>query len=178
MRAYVMRDRVRLGMALLLLSDALVFFFLILAFIYFRDESLRAAALSLDLHATAIWTACLLASGFSMWRAAAGQRRRFWLGVTIALGLVFFLGQGNEYLRILRDGIAISQGLFATTFFTLAGIHGLHVLAGILLLAILFVLSNSSERFSTATGAIAMYWHFVAAVWIAIFSIVYLWTFL
>jgi heme/copper-type cytochrome/quinol oxidase subunit 3 len=168
-----MRDRARLGMALLLLTDALFFFFLIVAFIYFRDASLRTAAMSLDLRATAIWTACLLASGFSMWRAAAGPRRRLWLGVTIALGLAFFLGQGNEYLRILRDGIAVSQGLFATTFFTLAGIHGLHVLTGILLLAILLWVADS-----TATAVIAMYWYFVAAAWIAIFSIVYLWTFL
>jgi heme/copper-type cytochrome/quinol oxidase subunit 3 len=173
MRAYLTRDQARLGMALLLLTDALFFFFLILAFIYFRDQSLRTAALSLDLRVTAGWTACLLASSFSMWRAAAGPRRRFWLGITIMLGLVFFLGQGNEYLRILRDGIAISQGLFATTFFTLAGVHGLHVLIGILLLAILLWLADP-----TATAVIAMYWHFVAAVWIAIFSIVYLWTFL
>jgi heme/copper-type cytochrome/quinol oxidase subunit 3 len=173
MHAWVTRDRARLGMALLLLTDALFFFFLILAFIYFRDASLRTAAMSLDLHATAIWTACLLASGFSMWRAVAGPRRRLWLAVTIALGLAFFLGQGNEYFRILRDGIAVSQGLFATTFFTLAGIHGLHVLIGILLLAILLWLADS-----TATAVIAMYWYFVAAAWIAIFSIVYLWTFL
>lgn len=173
-----MRRQTRLGMALLLLTDAVFFFFLILAFIYFRDQSLRTAALSLDLRATTTWTVCLLASGFSMWRAAAGTRRRLWLGITMGLGVAFFLGQGTEYFRILRDGIAIRQGLFATTFFTLAGIHGLHVLIGILLVGILLFFADSTERYSVAVGAIAMYWNFVAVVWIAIFSIVYLWTFL
>jgi heme/copper-type cytochrome/quinol oxidase subunit 3 len=169
-----MRAPVRLGMLLLLLTDAIFFFFLILAFIYFRQESIRTAALSLDLKVTTAWTVCLAASSLSMWRAAASPRhRRIWLGVTIALGAVFFLGQGTEYFRILRDGIAISQGLFATTFFTLASIHGLHLLIGIVLLAILLMIGDS-----TATAAIAMYWYFVAAVWIVIFSIVYLWTFL
>jgi cytochrome c oxidase subunit 3/cytochrome o ubiquinol oxidase subunit 3 len=169
-----MRDRVRLGMALFLLTDAIFFFFLILAFIYFRDASLHTAALTLDLRVTATWTACLLTSSLSMWRAVASpRRRRLWLGVTITLGVVFFVGQGTEYLRILRDGIATTQGLFSTTFFTLAGVHGLHLLIGIVLLAILLMVGNSA-----ATGVIAMYWYFVGVVWIAIFSVVYLWTFL
>jgi heme/copper-type cytochrome/quinol oxidase subunit 3 len=174
----VMGERARLGMALLLISDALLFFFLILAFIYFRSESLRTAALSLDLRVAEMWTVCLVASCFSMWRAAAGARRRLWLGVTAALGTAFLFGQGREYLRILHDGIAVTQGLFATTFFTLAGIHSLHLAIGVLLVAILLSVSDSTERYSTAVGAIAMYWYFVGVVWVVIFSIVYLWTFL
>lgn len=168
-----MRSQAKLGMALLLLTDALFFFFLILAFIYFRESSLRTAALSLDLRVAETWTACLIASSFCMWRAVIGRRRRLWLGLALALGVAFFAGQGREYLRILHDGIATTQGLFATTFFTLAGIHGLHVLIGILLLAILLWIADP-----TATAVIAMYWYFVAVVWLAIFSTVYLWTFL
>ncbi len=179
-----MRQRAKLGMAMFLLVEAVFFFMLILAFVYFRGESIKAAAASLNLRATAIYTACLIASSFTMWRAktsAALARNgvRLWLGLTIALGSLFLLGQGSEYLRLLRQGVTMSQGLFGTTFFTLTGIHGLHVVAGILLLAILFgVTAHRGERESVAVETIAMYWYFVDAAWIAIFSIVYLWTFL
>ncbi len=168
-----MRERARLGMALLLLTDAIFFFFLVLAFVYFRHGSLPAAAASLHPRVTGIYTVCLLLSSFCVWRASASTRPRLWLAVTIALGVAFLLGQGSEYLRVLRNTVAISQGLFATTFFTIAAIHSLHVLIGILLLAILLAVNESK-----ATRVIAMYWHFVAAVWLAIFSTLYLWTFL
>jgi heme/copper-type cytochrome/quinol oxidase subunit 3 len=173
----VMRDQVRLGMTFLLVADALFFFFLIVAYIYFREESLRTAALSLDWRVAAQWTACLAASSVTMWMASRGSRRRLWLGLTLALGAAFLLGQGQEYLRILRDGIAVTQGLFATTFFTLAGVHGLHLAIGIVLIAILLLIGDSTEKYSVALGAVALYWYFLAAAWIAIFSIVYVWTF-
>lgn len=178
-----MRHRAKLGMAMFLLVEAVFFFMLILAFVYFRAESIRTAAASLNPGVTAIYTACLIASSFTMWRAktSAGLAQsgtRLWLGLTIALGSAFLLGQGSEYLRLLRQGITISQGLFGTTFFTLTGIHGLHVLAGILLLAIMLGLTaNRGERESVAVETVAMYWYFVDAAWIVIFSIVYLWTF-
>lgn len=179
-----MRRRVNLGMAMFLLTEAVFFFMLILAFVYFRAESIQMAAASLHPVATAIYTACLIASGFTMWRAKESAKRarrgaRPWLGLTILLGSVFLLGQGSEYLRLLRQGVTMNQGLFGTTFFTLTGIHGLHVAAGILLLAILLVITVSrGERESVAVEAVAMYWYFLDAAWIAIFSVVYLWTFL
>ena len=98
-----------------------------------------------------------------MWRATAGDRR--WLAITIALGAVFLIGQGSQYLHLIRDGVTISRGLFGTTFFTLAGVHGLHVLIGLGALAIVP---------STAVRTVALYWYFFAAVWLAIFLVAYL----
>jgi len=170
-----MRQRARLAMAMFLLSEAVFFFMLIAAFVYFRAASLAVAAANLKLGATAVFTACLLASSFTMWRATV-TRIRAWLGGTILLGGVFLVGQGSEYLRLFRQHITISQGLFGTTFFTLTGLHGLHVLVGIALLAIL--LGLATERRSVAVETIALYWYFVDVVWVAIFAIVYLWTLL
>jgi heme/copper-type cytochrome/quinol oxidase subunit 3 len=176
-----MRRRVKLGMAMFLLTEAVFFFMLILAFVYFRAESVKTAAASLHPGVTAVYTACLVASGFTMWRATSAAKSgvRLWLGLTIALGSAFLVGQGSESLRLLRQGVTLSQGLFGTTFFTLTGIHGIHVAAGILLLAVLFVVTaGRGERESVAVEAVAMYWYFVDAVWIAIFLVMYLWTFL
>ena len=138
-----------------------VFFLLILAFIYFRT----AGAGNLNLGAGALDTAGLLVSVFSMWRATTGDRR--WLAVTIGLGSAFLIGQGIQYLRLIRDGVTISQGLFGTTFFTLAGAHGLHVLVGLVALALVP---------STAIRAMALYWYFFAGVWLVIFLVAYVGT--
>jgi cytochrome c oxidase subunit 3 len=154
----MIRQRGQLGMAMFLLSEAVFFFLLILAFVYFR----AAGAGKLNLEAGAIDTACLLASVISMWRATAGDRR--WLAITIALGAAFLIGQGRQYLHLIRDGVTISQGLFGTTFFTLAGAHGLHVLIGLVVLAMVP---------STGIRAMALYWYFFAGVWLAIFLVAY-----
>jgi heme/copper-type cytochrome/quinol oxidase subunit 3 len=167
-----MRQRARLGMAMFLLSEAVFFFMLIAAFVYFRAASVAAAAANLNLGTTAIYTVCLMASSFTMWRAAA-TGLRCWLGGTILLGAVFLFGQGSEYLRLFHQKIRISESLFGTTFFTLTGLHGLHVLVGLVLLAILLGLERR-----VVVETVALYWYFVDVVWIAIFAIVYLWTFL
>jgi heme/copper-type cytochrome/quinol oxidase subunit 3 len=64
----------------------------------------------------------------------------------------------------MRDGVTISQSLFGTAFFTLGGVHGLHVLVGLIALGIVP---------STAIRPVAMYWYFFAVVWLAIFLIAY-----
>ena len=153
-----MTQRGPLGMAMFLLSEAVFFFLLILAFVYFRS----AGAANLNLEAGALDTAGLLASVFSMWRATAGDRR--WLVITIGLGAAFLVGQGIQYLHLIRDGVTMSQGLFGTTFFTLAGVHGLHVLIGLVALALVP---------STAIRAMALYWYFFACVWLVIFLVAY-----
>jgi heme/copper-type cytochrome/quinol oxidase subunit 3 len=175
-----MRQQARLGMALFLLSEAVFFFMLIAAFVYFRGATLPIAAANLKLGTTAVYTAALVASSFTMWRAASGGATRAWLVATIVLGSIFLLGQSSEYLRLFQRNITISQNLFGATFFTLTGFHGLHVLVGIVLLAALAALSaagfESAHRIAVET--VSLYWYFVDAVWIAIFSVVYLWSLL
>jgi heme/copper-type cytochrome/quinol oxidase subunit 3 len=154
--------KAKLGMSMLILAESVFFFMLILSFIYFRSESLKTAAATLHLPMTSIYTVCLLASGFTLWRGR--------LAPTIALGVIFLLGQGREYLALLQSGVTMSQGLFGTTFFTVTGIHVIHAALGLILLG--FV---SFGRL--AVPAIAMFWYFVTAVWVVVFAVVYLWTF-
>jgi heme/copper-type cytochrome/quinol oxidase subunit 3 len=153
--------RAQLGMAMFLISESIFFVLLLLAFVYFRPP----ASQDLHLRMTSIYTALFLGSSFSVWRAASGSR--VWLGVTIALGAAFLIGQGSEYLRLIDNGVTMSQGLFGTTFFTLAGAHGLNVLAALVALA---AVPQSGVR------VVAMYWTFLAAVWVAIFLTAYVWS--
>jgi heme/copper-type cytochrome/quinol oxidase subunit 3 len=99
--------------------------------------------------------------------------------LTIGLGAVFLFGQGREYAQLLREHVTISSNLFGTTFFTLTGFHGLHVLIGLVALAILLGLAlagDFKDPEAPGVGAVGLYWHFVDAVWIVIFTIVYLGT--
>jgi cytochrome c oxidase subunit 3 len=173
-------QRARLGMALFLLNEAVLFFMLLVAFVYFRNSTLTTASKSLNLFAAAASTACLIASSLTMRRAAVTGARS-WIAGTLALGAIFLYGQGVEYLRLFAQRITISRNEFGTTFFTLTGVHALHVLVGILALAV-FLLLNAKESGlhagrRSALDAVALYWYFVDAVWIAIFLTVYVWAF-
>ena len=136
-----MNRRAELGMALFLIAETVFFFLLILAFAYFRAMPPRISPLGW------LFTALLLASAVSMWRAAAESRP--WLWVTIALGAAFLAGQSV---------------FFRTTFFTLAGIHGLHILAGLIALAV---------APSAAIKVVALYWYFFVVLWLVIVLVMY-----
>ncbi len=155
--------KAKLGMSMLILAESVFFFMLILAFVYFRSESVKTAAATLHLAVASIYTSCLLASGLTLWRG--------WLAPTIALGVIFLVGQGREYVALLQSGVTMSQGLFGTTFFTITGIHAIHAALGLILLGF-----ASAGRL--AVPAIAMFWYFVTAAWLVVFAVVYLWTFL
>ena len=79
-----------------------------------------------------------------------------------------------EYYNLYAEGLD-QKSSFGTAFFALTGIHGLHVLVGIVVLSILFWLERSNNLSSTSQlpESIVLYWHFVDAIWILILLIVY-----
>lgn len=171
-----MIQRAKLGMALFLISEAVLFVFLMVAYVYFRYPN-RSLDPALAVGAGTVFTACLLASCFTVWRASTSSSRnnaktaRVWLGATILLGIAFLAAQGDEYKRLF------SRGTSGAALVTLTGCHELHVAVGILLLGGAF-LFQSGELRSVAVQTVALYWYFVVAVWLAIFSILYLRNFL
>jgi heme/copper-type cytochrome/quinol oxidase subunit 3 len=173
-----------LGVAFFISSEALFFVSLIIAFIVYRGRDLPEAAGHLDVARTAIFTVALLASSGTIMLAERQFKRgslgsaRAWLAVTVLLGLVFLIGQGIEYFGLLRQNITPQSNLWATTFFTLTGFHGLHVFVGLIVLSIILGVALAREvtqRRHTALTAAGLYWHFVDGVWIVVFSLVYLW---
>jgi len=181
-----MMERNKMGMTLFLLSEAVFFLLLILAYAFYHTsgELGKQAANALDVVKSALFSVALLSSSVTLWQAdvclksGGRSQARLWLAATILLGLIFLVGQGTEYAHLLREHVTISRNLFGTTFFTLTGFHGLHVAVGLALLLILLGLTElgtAHEPTSSAMEAISLYWHFVDGVWVVIFSVVYLW---
>ncbi len=95
--------------------------------------------------------------------------------------MVFLVGQGLSSDDLIHRNVTISRDLFGTTFFTLTGFHGLHVIIGLIMLRILLGLTlfgRAEEPRWDAMESVSLYWHFVDTVWVVIFAVVYLWAFL
>jgi cytochrome c oxidase subunit 3 len=99
------------------------------------------------------------------------------LGVTLLLGIVFIGGQILEYYEfIVNEGFTLAEGAFASAFFGLTGLHGLHVTLGAVLLGIVFVRSLSGQYSAerhTSVSTVSMYWHFVDLVWVFLVAVLY-----
>jgi cytochrome c oxidase subunit III len=103
---------------------------------------------------------------------------REWYVLSFIMGLYFVLGQGYEYLSLIRDGVTISSSNYGSVFFLTTGFHGLHVSGG--LIAFLFLLGRTyaAKRYTheqqTSAIVVSYYWHFVDVVWIGLFTTIYL----
>lgn len=180
-------DTNRLGVLVFISSEAVFFLTLIITYIAYRGSSTSGPGpkQALDVGYTAVFTVFLLSSSVTMALVSsrlhhndpAGVRR--WLLATILLGLIFLIGQGYEYVHLYADNVTIRRNLWSSTFFTLTGFHGLHVLVGLIAMSIVARVVGPGPgrpRGESAVEAVSYYWHFVDAVWIVIFPVVYLWT--
>jgi cytochrome c oxidase subunit 3 len=104
-----------------------------------------------------------------------GLRR--WFTLTFFMGLIFVLGQANEYRQQVADGNTISRTGYGSVFFLTTGFHGLHVIGG-LIAFILFMIRTTLGKFTpaqaTASIVVSYYWHFVDIVWIGLFAMIYI----
>jgi cytochrome c oxidase subunit 3/cytochrome o ubiquinol oxidase subunit 3 len=174
----------RVGMFALITGESAIFTIFVVAYVFYLGKSLTGPTPVQVLEVPLFGTICLLSSSFTIWRAERSvendQMGRFtvWLGATIALAALFLASTAVEWRKLIyHDGLTISTNLFGTTFYSLVGLHATHVVIGLFLLTSVFVFSlfgwvdsRQSERF----GVVALYWHFVDAVWIVVFSVVYL----
>ncbi|MDE3113433.1 MAG: heme-copper oxidase subunit III [Chloroflexota bacterium] len=168
-----------LGVAVFIVSESMFFLGVIFAFVQVRPADVSQMKAQLDLARTAVFSVCLFASsGTVALSHRGGGRHRGWLLLTWILGAVFLVGQGTEYARLLSSGFSPSSDVFGSAFFTLTGLHGLHVLVGLVAMGTLLVIATARPRglSGVAWEAVTWYWHFVDAVWVVVFSVVYLWT--
>lgn len=101
---------------------------------------------------------------------------RRWFTITFVMGLIFVLGQANEYKNLVHEGITLNGDGYGSMFYLTTGFHGLHVTGG-LIAFIVYMIRTTMGRFTPAqaTSAIVVsyYWHFVDIVWIALFAMIY-----
>jgi cytochrome c oxidase subunit 3 len=181
-----LQEKVRLATLLFIASEAIFFALLIAAYVFYTGASPDGpnARGVLDPLKTGFYTVCLLSSSVTVYFAERVQRTNpkrtgIWLGATIVLGLVFLYGEMQEYRKLLHENVTVSRNLFGSTYYTLTGFHALHVMVGLILLGIALTAAirrkpGRAQRVSLE--CISYYWHFVDCVWVAVFSIVYLWS--
>jgi cytochrome c oxidase subunit 3 len=129
------------------------------------------------------FTIILVASSFTcQWGVFCAERGdvfglRRWFMLTFFLGLIFVLGQANEYRMQVGDGNTISATGYGSVFYLTTGFHGLHVIGG-LIAFIFFLIRTTLGKFTpaqaTAAIVVSYYWHFVDVVWIGLFAVIYL----
>ncbi|MBK0379690.1 cytochrome c oxidase subunit 3 [Mucilaginibacter segetis] len=165
-------------------TEAMFFLSLIMVFVYFSlaPGFVRLQTSELDLRSTGMFSLVLFSSSFTYWRAEKNYHKgnigmlKLWLIVTFLLGAIFLFGQGKEYIRLFNDHVNLGANTFGTSFFTLTGFHGLHVLVGLIIIAIvtaLAVAGDYDEKKSSVISTVGIYWHFVDIVWAVVFFIVY-----
>lgn len=178
----------KLGMWLFLSSELLIFAGLIGAFVLTRraayirgEEWWEESALSIAL--VSLNTFILLASslmvvlGIDAIRDNNNAKLKRYLLITAALGVAFLLGQVVEYsLLIIQEGHSFADP-FGTAFFVLTGIHGLHVLVGVIWCLATWAVARRGTFHANNYASVeifGLYWHFVDLIWVIIFTVVYL----
>jgi cytochrome c oxidase subunit III len=181
--SWTLPPRGRVGILALILTESAFFSIFVVAYIFYVGKSL-AGPFPRDVLAPPIGnTICLLSSSITIVLAVralqAGSTRSFgvWWLVTFALGAEFLIGTAVEWHRLIyHEGLTIRTNLFGTTYYSLVGLHALHVIIGlilILLVMILTMLGFMNRRHAERTEVLSWYWHFVDAVWVVVFLTVY-----
>lgn len=175
------------GMLAFLLSEVAFFGTLIMTYVYFLRQSVTSSpgpAEVFDMPLVIGATVCLFASSGTVHMAERalhhGWRRGFlaWWSATIALGAAFLAGTAYEWYTLIGHwGLTISRNMFGSCYFTLVGFHATHVTIGVLLMTTLFGLAlrgQITRDHAAGVQLVAWYWHFVDAVWVVVFTLVYI----
>lgn len=174
----------KLGFWVFLGSEFLIFLGLIVALSVTRNTADEWPTLAeLGLWLVSLNTFILLASSFTVASGIEAIRKNeqtkllMYLALTLVLGAMFLLGQAVEYNNLInKEGHSFADA-FGSAFFTLTGLHGLHVLVGVFWCGAV-ILRARAKAYNPARYAsveiFGLYWHFVDVVWIFIFTIVYL----
>lgn len=173
------------GFWIYLMTDAIVFASLFAVYAVLRNNTNGGpdGQELFSLPFILVETLILLVSSFTVGLAMLAVHRHdkrmaiIWLSVTLVLGMSFLAMEITEFTHLVQEGHSWRQSAFLSSFFTLVGTHGLHILVGILWLGVMIakVIREGLGRANTRKlTLLAMFWHFLDVVWIFIFSIVYL----
>jgi len=171
------------GMISLIVAESCIFTIFVVAYLYYVGKSLTGPTPAEVLETPIFFTVCLLSSSLTVHLAAkalARNKRGAFLGLwalTAILGALFLYGTAREWHRLIYDhGLTISTNLFGTTYYSLVGLHAFHVTVGVIMLTLvlLFTLARRvTIEHSKRVDVLALYWHFVDAVWVVVFTVVY-----
>lgn len=180
-------NNVKIGIWLFLASEVMLFGGLFAAYILLRNGAaqwpLGASILSVPMAAAN--TLVLISSSVTMVMSWASLVRRdfgkfrLFMGLTVLLGLVFMGIKSTEYATKFHHELFPRTSTFLAIYFTLTGLHALHVLSGMVVNAYLWgpgsaMWKSEPLRFINRVEAAGLFWHFVDLVWIFLFPVLYL----
>jgi len=171
------------GMACLIVAESAIFVIFVVAYIFYLGKSLTGPTPAQVLELPIFGTVCLLSSSITVHFAVATLRKGMlractgWLAGTVLLGLIFLITTAREWYHLIHDeGLTIQTNLFGTTYYSLVGLHATHVVVGLIMLSLVLGVSLFGlvkEEHSGKVETLALYWHFVDAVWVVVFTVVY-----
>ena len=169
-------------MACLIFAESAIFTIFVVAYLFYVGKSLNGPTPGDMLDVPTFYTICLLSSSVTIHLAGKRLERNeskpflaLWL-ITIALGATFMFGTAQEWRRLMYEhGLTISTNLFGTTYYSLVGLHAFHVTLGLVMLTIVLWLTvvGHLHAQSARVNVLSLYWHFVDAVWVVVFTVVY-----
>ena len=176
--------RGKVGMASLIFAESAIFTIFVVAYLFYMGKSLTGPTPREVLETPIFYTVCLLSSSLAIHFAGKvlerGKRGAFltlWL-LTIILGSLFMYGTAQEWHRLIYEhGLTISTNLFGTTYYSLVGLHAFHVTVGLVMLCIVLIFGLAGRvgvEQSHRIDVLSFYWHFVDAVWVVVFTVVYI----
>jgi cytochrome c oxidase subunit 3 len=176
-------SRGKVAMAGLIIAESAIFTIFVVAYLFYLGKSTTGPTPREVLETPIFYTICLFSSSLTIHLAAKSLARGIgfaflglWL-LTIVLGGLFLYGTAQEWHRLIyQHGLTISTNLFGTTYYSLVGLHAFHVTAGLVMLVTVAVFGLSGrveEKHSGRIDVLSMYWHFVDAVWVVVFTVVY-----
>ena len=178
-------DKVKLGTWMFLFGEVILFGSLIGSYVFVRIQSTSWPAAG-ELHNITIGAAntfiLLTSSMFAVLALTAAKENKQGLMktsllLTFLLGLIFLVNKSLEWNELFNHGFTFSSGLPATTFYLTTGVHGAHVLAGMLVLLYIIVKAFKGMYGKDNHATIeyfGLYWHFVDIVWVFLFPLFYL----
>jgi cytochrome c oxidase subunit III len=175
--------RGNIGMACLIVAESAIFTIFVVAYLFYLGKSLSGPSPREVLETPIFYTICLLSSSLTIHFAGKALERRrqmaflsLWV-LTVILGGLFLYGTAQEWHRLIYErGLTISTNLFGTTYYSLVGLHGFHVTVGLILLTVVLLFGFADRvgpEHSARIGVLSLYWHFVDAVWVVVFTVVY-----
>jgi cytochrome c oxidase subunit III len=181
--AWHLPSRGKVAMAGLIIAESAIFTIFVVAYLFYLGKSITGPTPAQVLETPIFYTICLLSSSLTIHLAAKSLERDyrrlflgFWL-LTIALGGLFLYGTAMEWHRLIYErGLTISTNLFGTTYYSLVGLHAFHVTAGLIMLSLVAIfgfIGRIGVSQSDRVAVLSMYWHFVDAVWVVVFTVVY-----
>jgi cytochrome c oxidase subunit 3 len=183
-QAWTLPYRGKAAMACLIIAESAIFSIFVVAYLFYLGKSLTGPTPREVLETPIFFTICLLSSSLTVHFAGRSLERNnrpaflaLW-SLTIILGGLFLFGTAREWYRLIFEhGLTISTNLFGTTYYSLVGLHAFHVTAGLIMLAIVLIFGFAGrvdkDQFRRV-DVLALYWHFVDAVWVVVFTVVYI----